>query len=66
MPDSVTVEGIFETSQPGQSARLGNALATEVSQAITARIGSAKGLGVALINLAGDILGVAGDLSPWK
>ena len=66
MPDSATVEGIFETCPPEQSARLGNALAAEVSQAIIARIGSAKGLSVALINLAGDILGVAGELSPWK
>jgi cobalt-precorrin-5B (C1)-methyltransferase len=64
MADSATVEGIFEACSPEQSARLGDALAAAVGEAITARIGSE--VSVSLINLAGDILGSNGDLSPWK
>lgn len=66
LPESTTVEGIFEACTPEQSARLGNALAATVRQAITVRIGSTKALSVALINLAGAVLGSNGDLSPWK
>lgn len=66
VPESATVEGIFEACGPARSGRLGNALAVAVLAAITARIGSAKSPGVALINMAGDILGTEGDLTPWK
>jgi len=66
MPESTTVEGIFEACAPEQSERLGNALAAAVRQAVAARIGSNKALSVALINLAGDILGADGDLSSWQ
>jgi cobalt-precorrin-5B (C1)-methyltransferase len=66
MPESTTVEGIFEAFNPEQSEQLGNALAAAVHQAVTTRIGSNKALSVTLINLAGDILGSDGDLSPWQ
>jgi cobalt-precorrin-5B (C1)-methyltransferase len=66
MQESATVEGIFEALPPDETARLGNALASAVRQAVTARIGSAKNIAVALINMAGELLGTDGDLSPWK
>lgn len=66
LAESATVEGLFANCGPEQAASLGNALAAEVASAIASRIGTAKPLSVALINLAGEILGTAGDLSPWK
>ena len=64
--ESATVEGIFEALHPEQSARVGHALAAAIRGAITARIGLEKALAVALINIAGKLLGTSGDLSPWK
>jgi len=66
VPESATVEGIFEALHPGETVSVGNALAAAVRQAVTGRIGSAKGTAVALINMAGELLGTDGDLSPWK
>ena len=66
VPESTTVEGIFETLSSENSRRVGNALAAAVRGAIVARIGSDKGIAVALINMPGEILGTDGDLSPWK
>ena len=65
-PDSTTVEGIFESLDLERTPQLGNALAAEIRKAVIARIGSGKTVAVALINLAGDLLGTEGDLSPWK
>ena len=64
--ESATVEGIVAALHPEESARVGSALAAAIREAITARIGSEKSVAVALINLAGNFLGVSGDLSPWK
>jgi len=64
--ESTTVEGIFESLNPENAVQVGNALAAAIRQTITARIGSEKTIAVALINLAGDFLGTAGDLSPWR
>jgi len=65
-PDSQTVEGIFEALSPANRARLGSALSAAIREAIIMRIGTGKQLTVALINMAGDILGSDGDISPWK
>lgn len=53
-------------SDLGDCARLGDALAAAIRQAVVARIGSEKDPAVILINMAGDILGSDGDLSPWE
>lgn len=66
VPQSATVEGIFEALDREETAALGNALASAVRKAITARIGLSADIAVALINMAGELLGTAGDLSPWK
>lgn len=65
-PESATVEGIFGALSHDQSRQLGDALAAAVREAILMRIGSGKSLAVILINLAGDILGEEGDLTPWR
>lgn len=62
---SPTVEGIFEALPVESRQKLGASLAAEVTKAIHARIGIQKTVAVALINMAGDILGSNGDLSPW-
>lgn len=66
VPDSPTVEGIFEALSPPNRARLAAVLSTAIREAIIARIGTKQQLAVALINMAGDILGSDGDISPWK
>jgi len=66
VPESTTVEGIFEALNPEKTAQVGNALAAAIKGAIIARIGSTKALAVVLINMPGDFLGTNGDLSPWK
>jgi len=66
VPESATVEGIFAALPPPESQSVGVALAHAVCEAILDRIGSARPLAVALINLPGDLLGVYGDLAPWK
>ena len=66
VPESATVEGIFEPLEPAESLRLGNALAAAVRRAICERIGTEKPLAAALINMAGELLGTDGDLTPWK
>ena len=68
-PQSATVEGIFEaygSAQSTQSAQLGNALSATIRSAIALRIVAAKPLSVVLINMAGEILGTEGDLTPWR
>lgn len=65
-PAGATVEGIFEALPPASRERLAAALAAEVGKAIRARLGGERELAVALINMAGDLLGTDGDLSPWR
>ncbi len=66
LPESTTVEGIFAPLPADQSAQLGNGLAMAIRKAVTARIGLEKPIALALINLAGEILGLDGDFSSWK
>lgn len=66
LPESGTVEGIFEACGSDESGKLGSALAAAVREAIAARIGLSKPLSVVLINMPGAMLGSEGDLTPWK
>jgi cobalt-precorrin-5B (C1)-methyltransferase len=61
-----TVEGIFMALAPGQRGMLGCVLAHRIQSAISARLGNGCEVAVALVNMAGDWLGEAGDLSAWK
>lgn len=65
VPESPTVEGIFEALPPDARGNLAMALAAAIRKAILARIGGRKELAVVLINMAGDILGSDGELLPW-
>ena len=64
--ESTTVEGVFKTCSFERSEQLGNALAATIKDTIVSKIGMTKPISVVLINMAGDILGTEGDLSPWK
>jgi cobalt-precorrin-5B (C1)-methyltransferase len=66
LPESPTVEGLFAALPGSERATLGAALAHEIRQAILERIGVGKAVAVAVINMAGNILGTAGDLKPWQ
>lgn len=61
-----TVEGVFQTLDPEQRRALASVLAERIQAAIEARLGAGSQVAVALINMAGDWLGEAGDLSPWR
>jgi cobalt-precorrin-5B (C1)-methyltransferase len=63
-PDSLTTEGMFAVlgSKPRRS--LGDALAQRIRLAVAKRVRQAAA--VVLVNMAGEILGADGDLSPWQ
>jgi cobalt-precorrin-5B (C1)-methyltransferase len=65
IPESPTVEGIFSGMAVPQRALLANTLAAGIRHAIVDRIGQ-KPAAVVLINMAGEILGSDGDLTPWR
>lgn len=66
MEDAITVEGIFARLDKADSDKLGSKLADAVRQAVTNRIKNKFPVAAALVNLQGDLLGVSGDLSPWR
>lgn len=66
LPESATVEGIFTALTPPQRGKLAAALAADVRCAIQERVGAQQELAVALINLAGELIGSDGDLTPWR
>jgi cobalt-precorrin-5B (C1)-methyltransferase len=66
VPESTTVEGIFNALPSLQREPLANALAVKIRFAIVERIGTQKAVAVAVIDMAGDILGSAGDLTQWQ
>jgi cobalt-precorrin-5B (C1)-methyltransferase len=61
-----TVEGIFMALAPEQRRSLGCDLARRIQSSIATRLGEGFEVAVALVNMAGDWLGEAGDLSAWK
>jgi cobalt-precorrin-5B (C1)-methyltransferase len=63
--ESATVEGIFASLTSSDRTLLANDLAAGVRRAIHQRM-AAQDVAVALINLAGDLIGSDGDLSPWR
>ncbi len=66
MPESPTVEGVFSGLEISRRELLANALAADILRAIVARIGEQKPTAVILINMSGEILGGAGDITPWQ
>jgi len=66
VPESATVEGIFEALAQRERAQLADLLAAKIRSAISERVGSEQEMSVVLINLAGDLIGSCGDLTPWR
>ncbi|MEJ2201604.1 MAG: cobalt-precorrin-5B (C(1))-methyltransferase, partial [Desulfuromonadaceae bacterium] len=64
--ETTTVEGVFAALEPDQRQTLGAALAEAVQDAVGHRLNNDLPVGIVLINLAGDILGSNGDLTPWQ
>jgi cobalt-precorrin-5B (C1)-methyltransferase len=64
--ETATVEGVFTALDSEQRKVLGDALAEAVRIAIGRRLDYCVPIGTVLINLAGDVLGSCGDLTPWQ
>lgn len=67
IPDSPTAEGIFAQLPSDERLLLGNTLAAEVRTAIQERIRPrTTSVAVCLVDMAGESLGTAGDLTAWR
>ncbi|OPY86906.1 MAG: cobalt-precorrin-6A synthase [Syntrophaceae bacterium PtaU1.Bin231] len=64
--DVPTVEGIFTSLPAIQKEKLGNLIAGRIRKAVADRLGGEATATVVLVDMKGDILGVAGDISPWR
>lgn len=62
----LTVEGFFSSLSPQEAGMLAKVLAEEIGNAVGERLGVSLHPAVALINMKGDILGEAGDLTTWQ
>ena len=65
-PVRATVEGIFAALDADERARLADTLAERVRQAVGRRPLEQVHLAVVLVDMAGQCLGSAGDLTPWR
>ncbi|MFH1114144.1 MAG: cobalt-precorrin-5B (C(1))-methyltransferase CbiD [Pseudomonadota bacterium] len=66
VPDTATVEGLFNDLSGADRRRLADALAADIRSAICARVMARFPVAVVLVNLSGARLGEDGDVSPWK
>ncbi len=64
--DSETVEGLFAQMASADGNVLGNALAERISRPIEQRLNRLVAIAVCLINMAGERIGCAGDLTSWE
>jgi len=65
-PKSETVDGIFAALAPDESKALGDRLSEEIASAIHDRVNKKFPVAVALVNMKHELLGQAGDLTPWR
>lgn len=65
LPESKTVEGLLMELDPNERRRLSDLLASQIREAIFLRVGKRFPVAVILVNLAGALLGMAGDVTPW-
>jgi cobalt-precorrin-5B (C1)-methyltransferase len=63
-PASPTVEGVFEALAQDERRRVAEALAMRVVVAIARRFSGS--VTVALVTMAGDLLGLAGEVASWR
>lgn len=61
-----TVEGIFAILTGTQKKKLGNLIAGRVLHAVRNRLGEATMAAVVLVDMKGNILGMRGDIAPWR
>jgi cobalt-precorrin-5B (C1)-methyltransferase len=66
IPESLTVEGIFQSLPVPQGIDLAQALCSRIVDCVAPKLNSQQIPAVAIINMNGDLLGSAGDLSPWQ
>ena len=65
VPDSVTVEGVFQALDEIRRSELAASLAAGIRECVKQRLRGRYDPAVAIINMRGDILGTSGDLRPW-
>jgi hypothetical protein len=61
-----TTEALFSELDRGGRSRLAEALGAAIARAVEEKIQAGIGVSVVLVNMNGDVLGIYGDLSPWK
>ena len=67
--ESPTIEGIFAALGDAEKTQLAQRLAGDVQRAVVGRLGGGSenmGVAVFLVDMAGNCLGTAGDLTPWQ
>lgn len=64
--DTATVEGTFAALSPSARKNVADILAGKIAGAINARTGAKFPIGVALVDMAGNMLGNCGDLEKWR
>ena len=65
-PTMPTVEGMLAALTPPERTMLADALAEEIRSAVSTRTNRGLATAVVLVNMVGECLGTAGDLSPWQ
>ncbi|MDX9787518.1 MAG: cobalt-precorrin-5B (C(1))-methyltransferase CbiD [Desulfobacterales bacterium] len=61
-----TTEGLFAARKATEQHRLAEAVSTAIAHAASAKAAGEIQFSVALVNMAGDILGTYGDMKPWR
>lgn len=64
--EPLTVEGLFTTLDKSARRAVADALAAQVRQTVTERIGGRFPVAVVLVDMVGAFLGTAGDISRWR
>ncbi len=65
-PESPTTEGLFAALASMERKKLGEALARRIGAAVSGRTGRRLSVAVFLVDMAGQGLGIDGDLTPWQ
>jgi cobalt-precorrin-5B (C1)-methyltransferase len=65
-PDTPTTDGLLAALDASERRHLADTLAQRVCDAVRARTENRRPVAVMLVNMAGDCLGTAGDLTPWR
>lgn len=66
LADVPTVEGIFAALPEIGRTRLGDLVAALVRKAVADRLGGAMTAAVVLVDMKGNVLGLEGDITPWR